>query len=97
MTYVLIAHPPVSFDDYQAVNDHIGDKPIDGLLARYAGMSAEGLVVITVWESKAHADRFTAETLVPAIHAIHGDAAADRNRARFEEFDAVDVHVAERV
>ena len=31
--------------------------------ARYVGSTEDGLRVVTLWESKAHADRFFAETL----------------------------------
>ena len=37
-------------------------------------MNEAGLAITTVWESKAHSDRFATEHLVPAIRDIAGDA-----------------------
>jgi heme-degrading monooxygenase HmoA len=42
---------------------------IDGLLALAAGSDEDGLHVVTVWESKAHQDRWAAEQLLPAFQA----------------------------
>jgi hypothetical protein len=53
-----------------ALERELGDDPIDGLIATYAGAGPEGMCVISVWESKAHADRFTAELLVPTLRRL---------------------------
>ena len=39
----------------------------EGLEARFVGTTDGKLRIVTVWESKAHADRFFAETLGPAL------------------------------
>ena len=56
------------FDAVQAaVQSTLGGEP-DGLEGRYVGTADDGkLRVVALWESKAHADRFFAETLGPAL------------------------------
>jgi hypothetical protein len=67
MQWIAIATPPfASIDQFDRVMDNVGTEP-DGLEARYVGSSADGLRVVTLWESKAHADRFFAERLGPAL------------------------------
>ena len=46
---------------------HNPPQDIDGLLAWAAGTDEDGLNVVTVWESKAHQERWTAEQLFPAF------------------------------
>ncbi|WP_020392681.1 hypothetical protein [Kribbella catacumbae] len=67
MQWIAVATPPyASIDQFDQVMEHIGTEP-EGLEARYAGSSEDGLRVVTLWESKAHADRFFAERLGPAL------------------------------
>ncbi|NEA37319.1 hypothetical protein [Streptomyces sp. SID13031] len=67
MQWIAIATPPfASIDQFDRVMDNLGTEP-DGLEARYVGSAADGLRVVTLWESKAHADRFFAERLGPAL------------------------------
>lgn len=49
----------VGIEVHHALQRELGDDPVEGLVATYAGTGPEGLCVISVWESKAHADRFT--------------------------------------
>jgi len=68
MQWITVATPPFDevelFDKVLAVT---GGEP-DGLEARYVGNADDGkLRIITMWESKAHADRFFAHTLGPAL------------------------------
>jgi hypothetical protein len=48
-----------------------------------------GLCVISVWESKAHADRFTAELLVPTLQRL-GVTPDQRTRRSVLEIDLDD-------
>jgi hypothetical protein len=58
-------------DDFRAVTaKHNPPQDIDGLLAWAAGSDSDGLHVVTVWQSKAHQDRFEAEQLFPAFQAL---------------------------
>lgn len=67
MQWIAVATPPfASIDQFDQVMKHIGPEP-EGLEARYVGSSQEGLRVVTLWESKAHADRFFSERLGPAL------------------------------
>lgn len=67
MQWIAIATPPfASLEQFDRVMDNIGAEP-EGLEARYVGSSADGLRVVTLWESKAHADRFFADRLGPAL------------------------------
>jgi hypothetical protein len=67
MKWIAIATPPfASVDQFDRVMDNIGAEP-EGLEARYVGSSADGLRVVTLWESKAHADRFFTDRLGPAL------------------------------
>jgi hypothetical protein len=67
MKWITIGTPPFrSIEQLDSVFSRLGDVP--GLHARYAGTAQDGtLRVVVLWESKAHADRFFAETLGPAL------------------------------
>ena len=68
MPYTHISHVPGhSLGDYQAVTDALGPEPAAGLLARIVGEADGALHIVDVWDSKAHADRFAAERLMPAF------------------------------
>ena len=94
MTYITVVTPP--FDDVERFDETVRrlDGPHDGLEARYVGRADDGrLRVITLWESKAHADRFFAQTLGPLlartlgpeprgeVHKVGMDVARDYVRA----------------
>ena len=71
--WLTIATPPFrSIEQLDEVVARVGDRP-DGMQARYAGTAEDGsLRVVSVWESKAHADRFMSERLGPALAAVLG-------------------------
>ena len=61
MQWIAVATPPfASIEQFDRVMDQLGEEP-EGLEARYVGTADEGLRVVTLWESKAHADQFFAE------------------------------------
>jgi len=67
----IAASPGHTMDDFRAVSaKHNPPQDIDGLLALAAGADENGLHVVTVWQSKAHKDRFEAEQLFPAFQAL---------------------------
>jgi len=67
MQWITVATPPFeSIDTFDAVCAQLGGTP-DGMEARYAGSVDGTLRVVTLWESKTHADRFMAEKLGPAL------------------------------
>ena len=49
---------------------HNPPQEIDGLLAWAAGTDENGLNVVTIWQSKAHQDRWSAEQLFPAFQSL---------------------------
>ena len=68
MQWITVATPPFgSVEQFDAVRDTQAEEP-PGLLARYVGRADDGkLRIVTVWESKADADRFFTEQLGPAL------------------------------
>jgi len=68
MQWITVATPPfTSIETFDTVLAQVGEEP-DGLEARYVGTTDDGkLQVVTLWESKAHADRFYADTLGPLL------------------------------
>ena len=68
MHWITVATP--SFASLEQVDAVIAqlDGPPEGLEARYIGSTGDGrLRVVTLWESRAHADHFFAEKLGPAV------------------------------
>ena len=72
MQWIAVVTPPFgSIEQFDAVLAQLGEEP-DGLEARYVGTASGTLRVVTLWESKAHADRFFAERLGPALAKVLG-------------------------
>jgi hypothetical protein len=68
--HITAANGP-TIDDFRAVSaKHNPPQDIDGLLVWAAGSDEGGLHVVTLWQSKAHKDRFEAEQLLPAFQAV---------------------------
>ena len=75
MTYLTITElPGRSLDHFATVQAALPDPEPAGLLARYAGVNDEGLVIVAVWAAEANADRFQAEDLGPAARLVNDDA-----------------------
>jgi heme-degrading monooxygenase HmoA len=84
--------PGVSIEGFRAVAaKHNPPQDIDGLLAWAAGTDSSGLHVLTVWESKAHQDRWSAEQLFPAFQAL-GMSDVPSNM-EFTEYDADELYI----
>jgi|SoiMethySBSTD1v2_1073268.scaffolds.fasta_scaffold434887_2 hypothetical protein len=88
MTYVLTNNFAGDVETYRRIAERV-EPFAEGLVARYTGQNERGLAITTVWQSKAHADRFTAEHLMPAVHEFAGPAAGqpDGVHVDFETFD----------
>jgi hypothetical protein len=71
MQYITVATPPFGdIHEFDRVVASVGG-PAEGMVARYAGATADGsLRVVTLWESKAHADRFFTDRLGPALAEV---------------------------
>ena len=72
MTYIHISSTKgLTIEDFrQVAAEHNPPQDIDGLLGWAAGSDENGLHVVTMWQSSAHADRFQAEQLFPAFQAV---------------------------
>ncbi len=68
MTWITVATPPFSsIEQFDKVADDQSTPPA-GMEARYVGTADDGnLRFVTLWESKADADRFFTQTLGPAL------------------------------
>ena len=75
---------------YYALNAALPTTEPDGLLARYAGVAGDTLVITAVWASKAHSDRFTTEMLRPTLRSMGTPPGAS---SRSVEYEAVDQFV----
>src|SRR5215813_6200283 len=68
MAYATVTHSPATtLQDFHAVNAALGDEQPEGRLLLLVGHSGDGLHIIDVWATQAHADRFVAERLYPAL------------------------------
>ena len=82
----------VSIEDFRAVSaKHNPPQDIDGLLAWAAGTDENGLHVVTVWQSKAHQDRWAAEQLFPAFQSLGMTDVA--SKMDFTEYDADELYI----
>lgn len=67
MQWITVATPPFdSVEQFDKVHAQQGGEP-DGLEARYVGTVDGTVRIITVWQSKAHAERFFTDVLGPAL------------------------------
>ena len=71
MTYFMTTQGSGDPETFLAVNEKVLPNA-DGILAIYAGSTETGMAITTVWQSKAHSDRFTAEVLLPALAEVLG-------------------------
>ncbi len=95
MAYVHIAHTSgKTIDDFRMIAEKT-DPPneTDGLLLHAAGSDDNGgLRVLTVWESKAHEERWEAEQLFPAFQAA-GIASDVMANTVFTTYEAADLYI----
>ncbi|MEV0028376.1 hypothetical protein [Nocardia sp. NPDC050793] len=63
----IITTPAVTSAQFETVNAGMGSEPIRGILLSAAGFVAGNLVTLDVWDSRAAADRFVADRLIPAF------------------------------
>ncbi len=73
MQWIVVATPPFqSIERVGEVLTQLGGEPA-GLEARYVGTAEDGKPrIVTLWESKAHADRFFTDDLGPALAKVLG-------------------------
>jgi len=69
--WMLIATPPITtVEQFDAVCEIAGEG--EGMRARYCGAAEGSLRVVTLWDSREHAERFVAERLGPALATVLG-------------------------
>lgn len=78
---------------YQALLAALPTTDPAGLLARYAGVTGDTLVITAVWASKAHYDRFITELLHPTLRSM---GTPPGTSSRTVEYEAVDQFVGVR-
>lgn len=78
MSYAMVIDQAgITLETYRKIQAELGNVKPEGQLVHSVGTSETGLRFIDIWESKAHADRFAAEILMPAFVAVLGAAPAD--------------------
>jgi hypothetical protein len=81
-----------TIEDFRTVSDkHNAPQDIDGLLAWAAGSDDNVLNVVTVWKSRAHMERTSAEQLFPAFQAL-GLADVPAN-SEFTEYETGELYI----
>ena len=95
MAYIHIARTGGrTIEDFRMVSEKVEPpRVIDGLLVQAAGSDDNGLHVVTVWQSKAHADRYEAEQLFPAFQAL-GIASDIVENTVFTSYEVDDLYIA---
>ena len=95
MSYVLIATTAgQTLEHFWTISDKLGDpKTVDGLLVQAAGADESNLRVVSVWESRAHMERYQAERLFPAFQAAGLTAADIVGGTTFVDYDTEDLFV----
>lgn len=88
MTYIISTNSPGDEATFRKVGDLVERQP-DGLVALYAGTSGAGLSVTAIWRSKAQADRFAAEQLMPALRQVVPDGGPPAAMIEYETFEDV--------
>jgi hypothetical protein len=78
MPIALIQRMPPQFStqtyDRVAAEAKLDDDPPAGMISHALGLSDTGAVIVDVWESIEHYDRFRDERLNPAMRAVMGEA-----------------------
>lgn len=86
MTYIISTNTPGDEATFRKVGSLVGPRPA-GLVALYAGASGDALSITAIWETKAHSDRFAAETLGPALRQVGVEPGSPSTMIEFETFD----------
>lgn len=75
--WMLVATPPfTTVEQFDAVCEAAGEP--DGMRARYCGATDGTLRVVTLWDSREHAERFVSQRLGPALASVLGPEPAGK-------------------
>ena len=76
----------VGIEQYDAVSEKVNaEGPPDGNLAHSAGEEGGRLVIVDLWESPEHYQRFVEERLRPAIDEVSGGQAPEAEEPQIVE------------
>jgi len=94
MTFIHIATTPgATLDMVQGVEQKVGPREgIEGLLIETYGADGDVLRHVTVWESKAHKDRYEAQQLLPVFESL-GMASEVAATTQFATCQAANLYV----
>jgi hypothetical protein len=73
-TWAYVSDVPISREQYDKLNEEIGNHNPEGLIVHAAGESGSGIRIIDVWESKQQFELFQSERLGPAMRKVGIDA-----------------------
>ena len=85
MTYIMTTNSQGDAESFRKVTERV-ERHAHGLVALYAGINDRGLAITSVWQSKAHSDRFAVEHLIPAIREVVGEDTGPGITVDFECF-----------
>jgi hypothetical protein len=66
---IIFQVPGAGHEEYDAVMERLGPENPPGRIYHVCGPSEEGWMVVDVWESVEHFEKFLAEDLLPAARA----------------------------
>jgi hypothetical protein len=90
MAIAVIQTFPATMEQYEAVNEKLGDDPPQGGLVHSAGVLSDGRMrVFDVWETQADYANFFENRLRPAIDEVAGDEAPTPEIEVYELHDLV--------
>ncbi len=81
MTYILSDFfPGASEQEYrdEIAAVHPSEGLPEGQLHHFAGQSDDGVLIVTIWDSKESADRFLAEVLMPRVASASNGLRGER-------------------
>ncbi|MDM7951865.1 MAG: hypothetical protein QUV07_01405 [Cyanobium sp. CZS 25K] len=89
MTYILSDFfPGASEQEY--MDEIAAVHPTEGLpegqLHHFAGQSDDGVLIVTIWDSKESADRFLAEVLMPRVASASNGLRGERQHRGAVDF-----------
>ena len=82
---------PASSEDYDRVNDSLGDSP-DGLIVHTAADLGGKMRVVDMWESPEKFAAFAEGRLGPKVAEVLGDGAPEPGQPEFQELYNLEVH-----
>jgi hypothetical protein len=80
-----------TWDEYEQVNERLGDEPPEGLIVHAAGLHEGRVRIMDVWESEEAHNRFRDERLMPAVTQVVGEERVAQGPGEFETLEVRDL------